>query len=47
MLGESNTADSKPDTIQVIFCPQAGRNIIHSSDSIQNTKKVSGLSLKV
>ncbi|CAO2611976.1 Nucleoside diphosphate kinase A [Lemmus lemmus] len=33
MLGETNPADSKPETIRGDFCIQVGRNIIHGSDS--------------
>ncbi|XP_006873573.1 PREDICTED: nucleoside diphosphate kinase A 1-like [Chrysochloris asiatica] len=43
MLRETNPVDSKPGTIRGDFCIQVGRNIIHSSDSVESVENEIGL----
>ncbi|XP_007528454.2 nucleoside diphosphate kinase A-like [Erinaceus europaeus] len=42
VLGETNPAGFKPETICGDFCIQVGRNIIHGSDSVESAEKEIG-----
>lgn len=39
MLGATNPLNSEPGTIRGDFCIEAGRNIIHGSDSVESAER--------